>query len=637
MSQKRQNISQEKHCKKRLCVFKDIWLNDTMCNQWLNKVGSDTAYCKLCKTNITVKYEGFLAIKKHSQRNEHLNNVKLGKVNNAINNFLITKNSTEEENVTIAEVSFVYHSIRHHHSYLSSECGMKLVHKLFPDSNICKKVHCARTKSEAIAEYVLSPFSIENHLQNLSDKKFSIATDASNKGNIKLFPVCIQYFSISEGIKNFVIDFYEDSNESSFNIYSNIKKIMISHNLKFENIISYAADNASVNYGIHNSVFKNFNSENRFIVKANCNCHVLHNAAKYGLMKLPLDIENLVIKIYNHFSVSSKRFETLKTVYEFTETNYLTLLKHVPTRWLTLYKAIDRLITNLEPIKLYFCGVDLGDCPLVISEFIWEESSNNKMSLSELFLHFSHQFMKIFYDTILLLEKTSTNSTHLYHIMDQLRGKLKNRIENNFFGSICNENIHSLSSENKKTFKKAALSCYKRTIEYLEKWFNYDNSIFKLFSCLNLDDKIKYDKVIQIVKLLNIDVNNDILFDECSLFNEVYSHLNNDDKKDNAQILCKILQSNEMPNLTKIIETVLSIPIGNDFVERVFSLMQSIWTDDRNKMRVNLVKSEICTIVNFSMTCSEFSDHIRKNKELIKAAKSEKSTHFLKRHCNTCY
>ncbi len=36
------------------------------------------------------------------------------------------------------------------------------------------------------------------------------------------------------------------------------------------------------------------------------------------------------------------------------ETEYSALLKHIPTRWLTLYKAIDRLIENFDAIKNYF-------------------------------------------------------------------------------------------------------------------------------------------------------------------------------------------------------------------------------------------------------------------------------------------
>ena len=79
------------------------------------------------------------------------------------------------------------------------------------------------------------------------------------------------------------------------------KKILI------ENIFAFCADNASVNYGVHNSVYVNLKNENIAIVKANCLCHVIHNTAKYAFMKFPIDIENLAIKIYSYFSTSSKK------------------------------------------------------------------------------------------------------------------------------------------------------------------------------------------------------------------------------------------------------------------------------------------------------------------------------------------
>ena len=34
----------------------------------------------------------------------------------------------------------------------------------------------------------------------------------------------------------------------------------------------------------------------------------------------------------------------------------------------------------------------------------------------------------------------------------------------------------------------------------------------------------------------------------------------------------------------------MSIPIGNDFVERVFSHLHLIWRDDRNRMGIILLK-----------------------------------------------
>ncbi|MEE6476513.1 hypothetical protein FKM82_011108 [Ascaphus truei] len=42
----------------------------------------------------------------------------------------------------------------------------------------------------------------------------------------------------------------------------------------------------------------------------------------------------------------------------------------------------------------------------------------------------------------------------------------------------------------------------------------------------------------------------------------------------------------------------------------IFSLMGNIWTDERNRMSVNLVKAEICTQVNYNMTCQEFLTYV---------------------------
>ncbi len=84
-------------------------------------------------------------------------------------------------------------------------------------------------------------------------------------------------------------------------------------------MIAHTADNANVNYGSHHSVFKNFQEESQFIVKANCNCHIIQNTAEHALIQLPLDVENLIIKVYLHFSMSAKRVDSLKSCYEYSE------------------------------------------------------------------------------------------------------------------------------------------------------------------------------------------------------------------------------------------------------------------------------------------------------------------------------
>lgn len=246
----------------------------------------------------------------------------------------------------------------HHHSYLSLDCGVNLNRIVFKDSKLAKKISRGRTKASAISSNVLSPNSIERHLKYLIDNKlkFSISTDASNKGNTKMCPIAIQYFHSDHGIVNFILDFYDTPNETSYSIYNEIKERLSKKKLLIENIIAFGADNTSVNYGIHNSVYVNLKNENVAIIKANCLCHVIHNTAKYAFMKFPIDIENLVIKIYSHFSTSSKRIDSLKQFYQYTDNQYEKIIKHTPTRWLTLNQALERLIQNLDEIKSYFLG-----------------------------------------------------------------------------------------------------------------------------------------------------------------------------------------------------------------------------------------------------------------------------------------
>lgn len=77
---------------------------------------------------------------------------------------------------------------------------------------------------EAITRNVLAPYSITLVTKNLKEENipFSIATDASNKGNRKFFPLAIRYFDIQEGVQDCLLDFYEESDESSEAIKNSI-------------------------------------------------------------------------------------------------------------------------------------------------------------------------------------------------------------------------------------------------------------------------------------------------------------------------------------------------------------------------------------------------------------------------------
>lgn len=293
-------------------TFQDNWTHFDPYKNWIMKVDSYTVKCRICNIQFTIKHDGEKALKSHLRSKKHKKWALSQSKSQLLTSLMPKKFSSEENWVTVMEVAQIYHGIYHHHSYRSIDCGFKLNTFIYKDSVFAKKIHCGRTKSEAIVENVLGPKSVEDCLfelgvRNNNPVPFSLACDASNKGNQKLFPVAVRYFNINTGIQTKLIDFYENTDESSDSIVKEIKNTLYKYGLDIKYISAYCADNASVNYGVHNSVFQKLKAENNGILKANCICHVIHNAGRNACKALSFDVENLVLKVYAEFSNSAKK------------------------------------------------------------------------------------------------------------------------------------------------------------------------------------------------------------------------------------------------------------------------------------------------------------------------------------------
>ena len=65
-------------------------------------------------------------------------------------------------------------------------------------------------------------------------------------------------------------------------------------------------------------------------------------------------MESFVIKTYNWFASSAKKSEVLRDFCNFLDMEYKELLRHVPTKWLSLLPAFDRLLLCWPALKSYF-------------------------------------------------------------------------------------------------------------------------------------------------------------------------------------------------------------------------------------------------------------------------------------------
>ena len=104
-------------------------------------------------------------------------------------------------------------------------------------------------------------------------------------------PLAVRYFSKLYVSKNRIIDFYQCPDETRLSL----------NGLDINNLVSYGADNASVNYGRHHSVYTNIKQLCPKLISSNCNCHVIHNCARFGCKLLTHDVELLVMKISKNF------------------------------------------------------------------------------------------------------------------------------------------------------------------------------------------------------------------------------------------------------------------------------------------------------------------------------------------------
>lgn len=134
-------------------------------------------------------------------------------------------------------------------------------------------------------------------------------------------------------------------------------------------------------------------------------------------------------------------------------------------------------------------------------------------------------------------------------------------------------------------------------------------------------------KVVKALKLENISLD--------GLFNEyctIKSILNNVCKEQNVYSKwTKIFSSGtkeNFKNLFLLVSYVLSIPPSNAYVKRVFSIMNQKWSKERNRCKVELIKSELQISLNFQENCSDFIEKMKLDKDLLQAVISNQKYSF---------
>lgn len=203
-------------------------------------------------------------------------------------------------------------------------CTIKLNEKVFNDSKIAGNFSCARTKCSVIVSNLIAPDCLKQLKVQLETVNFlSASTDASNHGNIEIFPLVVQFFSLSMGgggMQTKLIDIQELPNETSDTIDNYILQLLKKNNLS-KKCIAFGGDNANVNFGGlersgSNNVYSKLKKELGYnIFGSDCSCHIIHNASKSVSDILKLDVDVFVQKVFSHSSIYIVRVQNLIRVF----------------------------------------------------------------------------------------------------------------------------------------------------------------------------------------------------------------------------------------------------------------------------------------------------------------------------------
>lgn len=144
---------------------------------------------------------------------------------------------------------------------------------------------------------------------------------------------------------------------------------------------------------------------------------------------------------------------------------------------------------------------------------------------------------------------------------------------------------------------------------------------------LNLkSSNFNYENVLDMATCLNIIIDKYELYDEILVVRNLLPSITNksDTLDENWRKIFVNGDNNNLNELQRIVQYILAIPVNNSYVKGIFSIMNNMWSDERNRLKVEFVKAKICTKMNYDLNCKDFYKYIMKSEQstLLKSTMS---------------
>ena len=153
------------------------------------------------------------------------------------------------------------------------------------------------------------------------------------------------------------------------------------------------------------------------VLDVGCICHLADLKIKSGIKSLQVNIDQLFIDVFYYFFHSSKRKQEFCDLWCSLFTSELqTILKHSPTRWLSLLRCVGRFIAQFDSLKSYFLSCSEPETWKVVSiiEMLENPITKPLLLLLSYILPSMNRFNRMFQ------QSTENTTCQLYSEMSKL-------------------------------------------------------------------------------------------------------------------------------------------------------------------------------------------------------------------------
>ena len=349
-------MSKRKHS---VSTFQRDWSNFWPCIQPV-RGHPDKVQCTVCNSSFGIAHQGKRDVERHLEGSEHKRLAQQVHSCRSLTSFFPDRLS--QEKVINAEVLFTGFILEHNLPFEAAAHAGPLFRAMFPDSEIAKKYGCAATKTAAIINYAIAPSLCSPLIEHLQQNPFSLAIDgSSDTGTENMYPLVVRVYNEKTGeICSRFWHMCLVSDSSAAGIFTQVSKVFEEDNVPWQNIIGLSLDNASVNMGRHNGLYRKFEAKNSSVYTFGCPCHIIHNTANHAARAFAgvtgFSVSDFLVDIFYFFDNSTKRQALLKEYCEFCDQDYRKILKFGATRWLSKEVCINRVLRQYPSLRSYFAS-----------------------------------------------------------------------------------------------------------------------------------------------------------------------------------------------------------------------------------------------------------------------------------------